>query len=262
MGVPAGLLLAGHFGWHAPFYVLAGLSMLLGVCVPAVVPKVAAHVVPGLRPGGGWRADFTALLRARGHGRALASVFIFTLSGFMLYPFLSAYQVKNVGIGETELAWVFFCGGLATIVTSRLIGWSADRFGKRRMFLILAWCSIAPILVTTHMPRASVWVLIAATTPFMVLMSGRFIPLMALVSMCVNAPMRGAFMSLSSAAQNLAAGVASMLAGAMIGHGGDGALTGFGHVGVMAAALTVMCVGVAGKLRPAADVGRPRAVAA
>lgn len=252
LGVPVSLLLATRLGWHAPFYALGGVSLALWFCIARVVPRIDSHVRSSQAAPLGWVARFTGLFRSATHRRALAAVFLFTMSGFAVFPFLSAYQVKNVGISEAELAWVFFAGGLATIFTSRLIGWSADRFGKRRVFVILACCSVVPILILTHMPRAPLATLLLVSTLFMVLMSGRFIPLMALVTSCVDPRMRGAFMSLSSAAQNLAAGVASLLAGAMIGHAADGSLTGFGAVGICAAGLTLACVLIARKLAPAA----------
>ena len=75
---------------------------------------------------------------------------------------------------------------------------------------------------------------------------------------------RMVLMSLSSAAQNLAAGVASLLAGAMIGHAADGSLTGFGAVGICSATLTLACVLIARKLAPAAggNASEPHAAAA
>jgi predicted MFS family arabinose efflux permease len=265
LGVPVGLLLATRFGWHAPFFCLAAVASALWLCVFGLVPAVNAHLHAAHGPRPGMLRGFLELFTVPNHRRALASVFIFTLSGFMIFPYLSAYQVKNVGIGEAELAWVFLVGGAATIFTARLVGWSADRFGKRRVFLLLALASIAPILVSTHMPRSSVWVLLCASTPFMVLMSGRFIPLMAMVTMSVNPRMRGAFMSLSSSAQNLAAGLASVFAGALIGHTADGALTGFDTVGLLAAALTIACILVARKMKPVEpepDAIRPAAARA
>ncbi len=252
LGVPVSLLLATRLGWHAPFFTLGGISLALWFCIASVVPRIDFHVRSSQASPIGWVGRFTGLFSSATHRRALAAVFLFTLSGFAVFPFLSAYQVKNVGIGEAELAWVFFAGGLATIFTSRLIGWSADRFGKRRMFVILACCSVVPILISTHMPRAPLAALLVVSTLFMVLMSGRFIPLMALVTTCVDPRMRGAFMSLSSSVQNLAAGLASLLAGAIIGHAADGSLTGFGTVGWCAAGLTVACVIIARKLQPAA----------
>ena len=245
LGVPLSLALATRWSWHVPFVVLGVLSAALWLGIRVVVPEGRAAA----RAGGPLTA-FGDLFRDPTHLRALLAVFAFTLSGFALFPYLSAYHVKNVGISEAELAWVFFAGGFATLFTSRLIGWCADHYGKRRVFLLLAWISIVPILVSTHMPRTGLWLLIATTTPFMVFMSGRFIPLMALVTTCVRPAVRGAFMSLSSATQNLASGLASLLAGAMLGQDAGGALTGFGTVGFASVACTLVCIAVAHGLHP------------
>jgi predicted MFS family arabinose efflux permease len=118
------------------------------------------------------------------------------------------------------------------------------------MFLILALASLAPILIMTHLPPVPLGLLMVVSTLFMVLMSGRFIPLMALVSTCVEPRVRGAFMSLSSSVQNLAAGVASALSGTLIGTAADGALTGFGTAGFGAALLTLACMAIARSLTP------------
>ena len=257
IGVPAGLYFATHWGWHAPFFALAALSTALWFVLPLVVPRVDAHLrpaAPGVAPPRKLLHNFLQLFTVPNHRRALASVFVFTLSGFMVFPFLSAYQVKNVGITEAELVYVFLFSGLATLFTSRLIGWCADRYGKRRMFFLLALASTVPLVLATHLPRASLAVLIAVTVPFMVLMSGRFIPLMALITTCVHAPVRGAFMSLSSSVQNLGAGVASLSAGAVIGHTADGALTRFDLVGIGAVLLTLACMLLVRGLKPVAEL--------
>lgn len=252
LGVPAGLVLADRLGWHAPFFVLGAIGVAMWAGIGLLVPRVDAHLRGADTGAGGpgMFGAFVALFDVAAHRRALASVFVFTLSGFMLFPYLSAYQVKNVGVGEAELAWVFLAGGLATIFTSRLIGRMADQYGKRRVFLILALASLVPILAMTHLPRVPLAFLIAMSTLFMVLMSGRFIPLMALVSTCVDPRVRGAFMSLSSAIQNLGAGVASAGSGLLIGTAADGALTGYGTAGYCAAALTLVCVAIARRLAP------------
>ena len=263
-GVPGGLFLATRLGWHAPFFVLAALSATLWICIFNVVPRIDAHVRAshGAHQGSrGMLGNFLMLFSVRAHRIALLTVFAFAFSGFLVFPFMSAYQVSNVGISEAELVYVFLAGGLATIFTSRLIGGCADRFGARRVFVLLACASVAPILAMTHLPRVPLAVLLVVTVPFMVLMSGRFIPLMALVTTCVHHPVRGAFMSLSSAAQNLAAGIASLLAGAMIGHSADGALTGYGTVGIVSVVLTLTCIALVRRLVPAsrADALAPAA---
>ena len=270
LGVPIGLYLATRLGWHAPFFALAAVSAALWCLLPLVVPRVDAHMRRGAAPDGsaapaaaatpatpaGLWHKFLQLFTVPNHRRALAAVFVFTLSGFMVFPFLSAYQVKNVGITEAELVYVFLFSGLATLFTSRLIGWSADRFGKRRVFFVLALASTLPLVLITRLPQSSLVVLIAVTVPFMVLMSGRFIPLMALITTCVHAPVRGAFMSLSSSVQNLGAGVASLAAGTVIGHTADGALTRFDLVGIGAVLLTLACMLLVRGLKPVIETSR------
>ena len=262
VGVPVGLYLATRLDWHAPFYMLAAVSALLWLCLPVVVPRIDAHLHRPADGDQGWLRNFLQLFTVPNHRRALGAMFVFTLSGFLLFPFLSAYQVMNVGITEAQLVYVFLFSGLATLGTSRLIGWCADRYGKRRMFYLLALASIAPILILTQLPRTSLPVLLMVAVPFMVLMSGRFIPLMALMTTTVHAPVRGAFMSLSSSVQNLGAGVASLSAGAVIGHTADGALTRFGLVGICAVLLTLACMALVRGLHPVPEAeGAPAPVA-
>jgi predicted MFS family arabinose efflux permease len=257
LGVPIGLYLATRLGWHAPFFMLAAVSAALWLCLPALVPRVAAHMQHPSHRAEGMLRSFLQLFTVRTHRRALGAIFVFTLSGFMLFPFLSAYQVLNVGITEAQLVYVFLFSGLATLFTSRLIGWCADHYGKRRTFYLLALASIVPIVLITNLPRSSLPVLLAVTVPFMVLMSGRFIPLMALITTAVHAPVRGAFMSLSSAVQNLGSGVASLFAGAVLGHAADGSMTRFDLVGACAVVLTLACVALVRGLHPALPPGGP-----
>ena len=254
-GIPFGLWLGTHWGWQMPFFVLAATAVGLWCAILAIVPPVTAHMVAKVEMGvaaGGARLwhDFAALFRRKVHRQALLVMFIFTMSGYSVFPYLSAYYVANVGITEAELAYVFFFGGLATLVTSRMIGRLADARGKRPVFVVLAVASCVPILVTTHLSAAPLWVLLMASTLFMVLVSGRFIPFMALTTMWVHAPMRGRFMSLSSAVQNLASGVATVIAGAVIGQGPGGELTRFDIVGDYAAALTVLAIFLVLRIQP------------
>jgi predicted MFS family arabinose efflux permease len=246
LGVPLSLAVAAHWSWHMPFWMIAVLATPVWLGIAARVPPVRAHLA--VPRAGGLVAGFVGLVRVVNHRRALATMFVFSFSGFMVFPFLSAYQVGNVGISESELAWVFLASGLATFFTARLIGRLADRHGKRRMFVILALISILPLTAITAFPPAPLWALIAVSVPFMVFMSGRYIPLLALVTLCVAPPVRGAFMSLTAATQSLAAGLAPLAAGAIMGAAADGRLVGFWRVGLASAVLTVLCIALARRL--------------
>lgn len=76
----------------------------------------------------------------------------------------------------------------------------------------------------------------------MILVSGRFIPVMALITINVTPQLRGSFMSLISSAQQISAGLASLVAGSIIGLSAAGEMTNFGTVGIVAFISTVLCV--------------------
>jgi predicted MFS family arabinose efflux permease len=43
-GVPIGLLFAGWFGWHAPFFFVAGLAAPARLAAYRVLPEMDAHL--------------------------------------------------------------------------------------------------------------------------------------------------------------------------------------------------------------------------
>ena len=155
---------------------------------------------------------------------------------FLVVPFIAPYNVANVGLTETELPYIYFAGGLTTLFTAQLIGWLADRYGKKRVFTILAFISLVPIVVMTHLPRVSLalghrW----RPSLFFVFVPGRFGPAMALVTGSVAPRLRGSFMSFKASVQQLGSGVASLVAGLIIGRAADGSLTRYDWVGALAA---------------------------
>src|SRR5260370_308175 len=83
------------------------------------------------------------------------------------------------GRAEDDLAYVYLCGGLLTFVTLPLVGRCADRFGKRRVFRLMAGCTLVTILVLTNLSAASLFPLLAITTLYWIFTSGRWVPAMA-----------------------------------------------------------------------------------
>ena len=254
-GVPAGLFLGNHFGWRSTFLAVAVAGAIVWVLLWRAMPSVRHHL-HGDAHAGSATSRVIAVIRDPNHLRAIALVAGLMLAGFSVIPFISPYMVANVGLAETDLPMLYFAGGCATLVTSRLIGRLADRHGKVRTFRIIAGCSIVPLLVTTHLPPVGVPVAIGASVLFMVFISGRFIPLMALVNGAAVPRLRGAFLSINSAVQQTACSVASLAAGMVIGHDAQGRLTNYGTVGWLAAGATLLCIGWAGRVRPATDPGR------
>jgi predicted MFS family arabinose efflux permease len=95
-----------------------------------------------------------------------------------------------------------------------------------------------------------VWLAICASVIFMVLVSGRFVPAMALVISSVQPRLRGGFMSINAAIQQVGMGLATLMAGTIIGHAPDGALTRYGLVGFIAVGATLLAMYLAWRVRP------------
>jgi predicted MFS family arabinose efflux permease len=248
-GVPLGLFLANHFDWRAPFFFVAGVSMLILLGAAKVVPALRAHVDQARQ-----RRPLTLARNVFGdanHRRALAFLALLLFGGFSVIPFIAPYMVTTVGLRETDLPWLYFFGGLATVFTARLIGRLADRHGKRRMFTIIALISIAPLLITTNLRPVPVWVAIGASVLFMVFVSGRYVPAMAIVTAAAQSKVRGGFMSFSSAVQQGASGLASLSSGLIIGHAANGAMTRYWLVGLLSVLCTLICIRLARRIKAA-----------
>ena len=224
MGVPLGL-------WFAAHYLVARAVPRARRAQRGRVDRRRARRALARRARRRRRAPQTlAQLRAvfgvANHLRAFAFMIVLMTSVFMVVPFIAAYNVANVGVPRRSCRTSISRAALATLFTAPLIGWLADRFGKKRVFTILAFVSLVPIVVMTHLPPLPLAGAVAVSVVFFMFVPGRFGPAMALVTGSVAPRLRGSFMSFNGAVQQLGAGAASFAAGLIVGRDARGALTG------------------------------------
>ena len=174
------------------------------------------------------------------------------LSGFAVIPFISPYMVANVGVREAQLPLLYLVGGALTLAVVRLVGRLTDLHGKQRMFTLVACASVVAILNLTHLPRASIYLAVASSAFMMSMMSGRFVPAMALITASVAPRLRGSFMSFNSSVQQFASGAAWFGASLMIGRNAAGELTHYGAVGLLAVGATLASIALARRIQGAA----------
>jgi predicted MFS family arabinose efflux permease len=251
LGVPLGLWFAAQYSWRMPFLALAALSAAVGVVTGRVLPPLDANVkdAPRRNPV----AQFRAIFGVRNHLTAFAFVVALMLSVFTVVPFIAPYNVANVGISEADLPYIYFAGGLTTLFTAQVIGYLADKYGKKPLFTIVAFLSLVPIVVTTHLPRVPLALVIATSAMFFVFVPGRFGPAMALVTGSVSPRLRGSFMSFNASIQQLGSGVASFVAGLIIGRAADGALTRYDWVGWISVGATLLAILLAWRIHVVPD---------
>ena len=257
VGVPLGLILANNYGWRAPFGVLGVLCGPVLLLAAFWLPPLRGHMTRGSsRTFGTWE-----VLTHPSHLRAYALMTALVFSSFTIVPYLSIFLVNNVGRTKSELPYVWFCGGIATLLTMTPIGRLSDRFGKLRIFRAFALASVVPVLLITNMPVVPLFWTLSATTLFMIATSGRMVPAMAMIAGSSAARYRGSFMSLNASVQQLVMALAPLVSAMVLGAEPEGESTlplqGFNLVGWMAAGAMVLSVFLAGRLHRVPE-GEPK----
>jgi MFS transporter, DHA1 family, inner membrane transport protein len=253
VGVPVGLLVADVFVyWQAPFAALAGLGVLVLVLMQVVLPSLPRPA--GAAPVGFWSIleRYRTVLMHPNHLIAYLFMMVLVLGSFTVGAFTPDYLMNNLSMDKWSLILVYVCGGGATLVTLTWFGRLSDRYGKRMMFRVLAALTAVPLVLVTNLPAGlSLPLVLAATTLMFVLTSGRMVPAMALITASAEPRVRGSFMSINSAVQQLALALAAVLGGAMMGETAAKALTGYATVGWFSVAMTLLTVFMVGLLRAA-----------
>ena len=247
LGVPTGLVLVDLFEWHAPFVMLAAMSVPIWFIASRFLPALPPSTVK-THPGRQMWAILTHGVHLRGFVLTASLVF----AGGLIIPFMSPSLVANTGLTESQLKFVYLCGGAATFFTTTLFGRLTDRHDKLNVLTGVSVVAIATVLVLTHLGPAPVVFTLAVTSLFFVAMAGRFTPSMAMISNAVEQRYRGGFMSVNSAVQQAASGIANLTAGMLVTREASGHLAGYPRVGWLAVAAFVLTVVLAWRLRSAA----------
>jgi len=243
-GVPLALLLSNAFNWRAAFVVVAASGLVNALIARRTLPT-AAHMVPPTVERQHERAmwsEFVRTLTFPNHLRAFVFTLLMMISGFMVIPYISLYMTSNMGLPETQLPLVYLAGGVATFFTARWFGHWADRAGKRKTYRWIALMSLAPLLIVTHAPVVPLAATLAIAVMFFVLVSGRMVPGMAVVTSAARPGARAAFMTLNGSVMQIGSGFAATLSGALIQRLPSGALQNYHWVGWIAAVTTLIAI--------------------
>ncbi len=243
-GIPLSLALVNWFEWHAPFFLLAGLSAVLLPVIAKVLPHVSSH----RHEGSAWQ-QMREILSHPVHQRGFTLGATLIFAGACIVPFMAPSLVKNVGLSDGQLPWVYFVGGTCTFFTMPLLGRLSDRHDKFVVLLVVTVPAVAAMLTMTHLgPSPLPWAL-AVSALFFVGMSSRFPPTMAMITNAVEGRYRGGFMSVMSAIQQAAGGLGNVVAGFIVTAGPDGRLQHFDRAGWVSCGAFGLTVLLAARLR-------------
>jgi predicted MFS family arabinose efflux permease len=211
LGLPAGLALARVGSWRMPFFVIAGLAVVVGLVAMRTLPPVRAHLDGPKRR----HTPMLELLARREIQLGLLTGVVMMFSVFIIVPNISTYLLRNLGFPRAHYELLYAAGGAAALITLQIGGRWIDRAGT--LPVMTAGTAIA---------------ITAIATGFLVTPPALPIPIVFVLFMC-SAPLRGAsqstlatrlpapseraqYMSLQSAIQHAAMTAAAIVSSAIL----------------------------------------------
>jgi predicted MFS family arabinose efflux permease len=214
LGVPIGLLLANVWGWQAPFLMVAGLSTLIAILIMVKVRPITGHIA-FQKDRSAVRHLLHTVSKPNYRMGFLATIF-FSLGGFMMMPFGSAFAINNLHITQEQLPTLFMISGFSTLFIMPAIGKISDKIDKVKIFTFASIWMMIMVLIYTNMSATPLWIVISMNILLMMGIMSRMIPAAALTSSIPEMQDRGAFMSINASLQQIAGGVAAAFAGMVV----------------------------------------------
>lgn len=229
LGIPVGLLLSNRWGWHAPFLMIAFFALVVGVIIWAKLLPVTEHLTSTGRP-----QFFRHLQRTVSNQFYLLAFLCTTVlatGGYMLMPFGTAFGIHNMGLTMEQLPLIYVVTGAFNILFGPLLGQISDRVGKYRVFVFGTILAIVLVLIYTHLGITPLWLVLVLNVFMFLGITARMIPASALMTAVPSLADRGAFMSINASVQQLAGGLASLLAGWIVVQNEQGRLQHYDWLG-------------------------------
>ena len=197
-GIPIGILLAGAFGFRAPFYLFAVTMALTYLLIWAKVPQPDVKRTEGRLTLKRAVTGYAELLRQK---EIAAAVFAF----FMMFLGLSFYVVyfptwleRSLGATSGRIAILFMVGGIANVIAGPQAGKLSDRIGRKKIVILSCVCLSITMLLTTVLVR-EFWMAYPLFFAVMILVAMRISPFSALLTALADDEHRGSLLSLTVA---------------------------------------------------------------
>ena len=216
LGIPIGLWLAAKWGWNSPFYVIVVVAGIMGVVMLVKLKPITAHLALQKGQGSNALPHLWNTLKKKKYITAYIATALLPLGGFMLMPFGSGFAEFNLGVTEIQLPWIFFASGVASMAIFPILGRLSDKYNKMAIFAIASMWSIVMVIVHTHWYQIPLWLVITSNILMFAGIMGRIVPSTILISAMPEMKDRGAFMSVNSSLQQLAGGIAAVVAGYIV----------------------------------------------
>lgn len=212
LGIPIGTLLAEYFGFRFPFILFGIIMTLTFILIYLKVPQPNVELEKERVTIKGALSKYYQLLQ-RGEVRAVAFAYLFMFLSISVYVvYLPTWLEDSFGVSGTEIASLFFVGGIANVITGPLAGKLSDRIGRKS--LIISSClGLSLVMAITTFVISSFWISYILFFVTMVLVAMRISPFQALSTELVKSDNRGSLMSLLIAIGQIGYGIGGSVAG-------------------------------------------------
>lgn len=153
LGLPLGAVAGHFFGWRAPFWIVAVMSL---VAIAGIQAGIASGAGAGI-PVATLRQRL-AVVRQPAIVRLLSVSLFWAVGAFTAYPFLAPYLASVLGFGETGISATVSLWGVAAALGVTTGGALSDRLGANRvvrMSLTLLGLAFVGLSLATAMPASS-----------------------------------------------------------------------------------------------------------
>lgn len=240
LGLPIGLYLANAFGWHSPFWMIVGVSIIVGIAIVVYMQPVTEHLKVQSD-----RNPFEHLwktLSKPDYFKAFLATILLATGGFMLMPFGSAFSINNLKIEIKDLPMLYLVTGIFSIAFGPLSGRLSDSLGKYKVFFVGTIITIIMVLIYTNLGQTPLWLVIILNVLMFAGITARMISASSLMTAVPQMQDRGAFMSINSSIQQISGGVAAALAGVIVSQGNDGKMQNYPLLGLVVVASMVIAL--------------------
>ena len=242
LGVPAGLELARHFGWRAPFFAVAGLGLVIAAASVFLLPPMRGHLhAPASAGLSGVQRKLVPLRHLFAQRNVLLSwamTFAVMAGGFILIPNLSAFVQYNLGYPRARLGLLYLFGGVVSFIATQTAGPLIDRYGSFRVGSFGTAALIA-VVFGGFVLSPPLFPVIGIFVGMMFSLGFRNVAYNTLTSKVPRSDERARFMSIQSAVQHGASATGAFVSSLMLTELPGGALVGMGRVGLTSIGLTL-----------------------
>ncbi|MEM9548307.1 MAG: MFS transporter [Bacteroidota bacterium] len=232
IGVPSGLFISSHLGWRAPFFLLAGIGVIISLLLYRALWTPKSQIPKSAKKPAG--PSFLFFFKKRNPLLGLLFSVAVVFSQYTIFIYLAPYLIFNAEIPESELGMIYLVGGIATIISAPVVGYISDKWGKKKLFYLLSLLLIAPISIITLLAPPTLSIVLILAVFYFSLDAGRMIPLNTVLTDLVSDEMRASYLTLRSAVKKVATGLVGIIGGLIIYTQPDGKLEHFDLIGLIA----------------------------